>query len=103
MNPTLWRVPDDHPAFAGHFPGAPILPGVVILDVALNVIAEAHQLRLDQCEIGSAKFLNPVRGGDTLAFHHRRLASGTIQFEVRLSDALVASGTLLPLSTNESA
>ena len=103
MNPHLWRVPDDHPAFAGHFPGAPILPGVVILDVALNVIAEAHQLMLDQCEIGSVKFLNRVRGGDMLAFHHQRLASGTIQFEVCLSDTLVASGTLLPRSTNESA
>ena len=103
MNPTLWRVPDDHPAFAGHFPGAPILPGVVILDVALNVIAEAHQLMLDQCEIGSVKFLSPVRGGDTLAFHYERLASGTIQFEVRLPDTLVASGTLLPNRSDEPA
>ena len=101
MNPHFWRVPDDHPAFAGHFPGAPILPGVVLLDVALNVIAEAHQLALDHCEIGSVKFLSPVRGGDTLAFHHQRLASGTIQFEVRLSDTLAASGTLLPRSSDE--
>ena len=96
MNPYTWRVPDDHPAFAGHFPGTPILPGVVLLDIALNVIAEAHQRSLDECEIGSAKFLQPVRGGDMLTFHHQQLASGMIQFEVRLSDALVASGTLLP-------
>lgn len=96
MNPYLWRVPDDHPAFPGHFPGAPILPGVVLLDVALNVIAEAHQLVLDHCEIASAKFLSPVRGGDTLTFHHQRLASGSIQFEVRLPHTLVASGTLIP-------
>lgn len=96
MNPTLWRVPDDHPAFAGHFPGTPILPGVVLLDVALRMIAEAHQLSLDHCEIGSAKFLSPVRGGDTLAFHHQRQANGSIQFEVRLPHTLVASGTLIP-------
>ena len=103
MNPTLWRVPDDHPAFAGHFPGAPILPGVVILDIALKLIADSYQLALDQCEINSVKFLSPVRGGDTLAFHQQRLASGTIQFEVRLADTLVASGTLLPRSSDESA
>lgn len=103
MNPYLWRVPDDHPAFAGHFPGAPILPGVVLLDVALNAIAEAHQLALDHCEVGSVKFLSPVRGGDTLAFHHRRLASGTIQFEIRLPHTVVASGTLLPGTSDEPA
>lgn len=103
MNPLLWRVPDDHPAFAGHFPGTPILPGVVLLDVALRTIADAHQLALDRCEIGSAKFLRPVRGGDTLAFHHQRLAGGAIQFEVRLSDTLVASGTLSPCAPDESA
>lgn len=103
MSPYLWRVPDDHPAFGGHFPGAPILPGVVLLDVALNVIAEAHQLALDHCEIGAVKFLIPVRGGDTLAFHHQRLASGTIQFEVRSSATLVASGTVLPRPIDESA
>ena len=103
MTPHLWCVPDNHPAFAGHFPGAPILPGVVILDVALNVIAKAHRLALDHCEIGSVKFLSPVHGGDTLAFHHQQLASGTIQFEVRLSDTLVASGTLLPRRSDEPA
>lgn len=101
MNPYHWRVPDDHPAFAGHFPGAPILPGVVILDVALKVIVEAHRLALDHCEIGSVKFLSPVHGGETLAFHHQQLASGTIQFEVRLPHTLVASGMLLPGTTHE--
>lgn len=103
MNPYMWRVPDDHPAFAGHFPGAPILPGVVLLDVALSVITEAHQLALDQCEIGSVKFLHPAHGGDTLAFHHQQLASGTIQFEVRLSATLVASGTVLQRTADEPA
>ena len=96
MSPYRWQVPVDHAAFAGHFPGTPILPGVVLLDVTLNIMAETYRLALDQCEIGSVKFLRPVTPGDTLDFHHERLASGTIRFEIRSAETLVASGTILP-------
>lgn len=96
MNAYHWKVPDDHPAFAGHFPGTPILPGVVLLDLALKAIAEAHQLTLAHCEIGSVKFLSPVYPGDSLDFNHERLPSGTIRFEIRSAQTLIASGTLLP-------
>lgn len=99
MNSHTWVVPLDHAAFAGHFPGTPIVPGVVLLDVALKIIAEAHQIALDHCEIGSVKFLSPVYPGDTLAFHHERLTSGTIRFEISSAQTTIASGTLLPGAT----
>ena len=44
---TYWTVPLDHPAFAGHFPGTPILPGVVLLDTALQAIASANPRNWD--------------------------------------------------------
>jgi 3-hydroxymyristoyl/3-hydroxydecanoyl-(acyl carrier protein) dehydratase len=31
-------VPNDHPSLAGHFPGHPIVPGVVLLDAVLDAI-----------------------------------------------------------------
>jgi len=96
MNPYHWTVPVDHPAFAGHFPGAPILPGVVLLDTALSVIAEAHPIVLEHCEIASVKFLSPVHPGDALAFHYERLPSGSIRFDIRSTQGTVASGTLIP-------
>ena len=95
MTSHTWIVPPDHAAFAGHFPSTPILPGVVLLDVALNIIADAYQLALDHCEIGSVKFLSPVYPGDTLRFSHERLPSGTIRFEIRSAQTAIASGTLL--------
>jgi 3-hydroxyacyl-[acyl-carrier-protein] dehydratase len=34
-----FTVPADHPSLAGHFPGAPVVPGVVVLDYALSRLA----------------------------------------------------------------
>lgn len=31
-------IPASHPAFEGHFPGRPILPGVVLLDLVVDAI-----------------------------------------------------------------
>jgi 3-hydroxymyristoyl/3-hydroxydecanoyl-(acyl carrier protein) dehydratase len=50
------RFPATHPAFAGHFPGAPMLPGALLLAAALEALGIAHA----GLEIASAKFLHPV-------------------------------------------
>lgn len=88
-----WVVPTDHPAFAGHFPGRPIVPGVVLLDRALAAVAPAGQ----PCRIGTAKFFRPVGPGEALDFRFETLASGTIQFSIRSGEHEVAGGTLAPL------
>jgi len=45
---THWTVPLDHPAFAGHFPDTPILPGVVLIDTELQAITNARGIELDR-------------------------------------------------------
>ncbi len=72
----------DHPAYAGHFPGRPVLPGVVLLDEALGVIAAAAGRPLSACTLASAKFLSPVSPGEPLTLEHRALPSGSIEFEI---------------------
>ena len=95
-NTTRWTVAPDHPAFAGHFPGTPILPGVVLLDSALQAIAAATGLVLDRCEISSVKFLSPASPGDDLVIQHILSASGTIRFDIVAGMRKIASGSIVP-------
>ncbi len=95
-NATHWIVPPDHPAFAGHFPGTPILPGVVLLDVALQIIAKARGISLDLCEISSVKFLSPANPGDELVIQHSLSASGTIRFDIMAGMRKIGSGSIVP-------
>jgi len=92
---THWTVPIEHPAFAGHFPGSPILPGVVLLDVALQAIASASGIDLDQCEISSVKFLSPAMPGDELVIEHTLTANDTLRFDIWSGNRKIANGSIM--------
>lgn len=91
-----WVVPHDHPAFAGHFPGRPIVPGVVLLDVALHEIAAERGLTLDSCQISSVKFLSAVGPGESLEIQCAVSNSGGIRFDITAGPRKVASGSVTP-------
>ena len=55
----------DHPAFPGHFPALPIVPGVLLLDAMLHA-AESSGAGV-VTEIAAAKFLRPVTPDQVLA------------------------------------
>lgn len=93
--PVRMVVPADHPAFAGHFPGMPILPGVVLLDWALQVIAESAALIPERCTINSVKFLSPAYRGDSLTLVHEPSSSGAIRFDISSGTRKIAAGSLL--------
>lgn len=77
-------VPVTHPAFAGHFPGQPVLPGVVLLDLILAAADLAgHGLRLQG--IAQVKFLRPVGPGEAVSFSLTERAGRG--FEISAEDA----------------
>lgn len=80
----------DHPAFAGHFPGHPILPGVVLLAEVMAAVGSGPG---ERWSIASAKFLSPVAPGTALTLV-REEARGGVRFEVRAGDRVVATGVL---------
>ena len=90
MVETRLAVARDHPAFAGHVPGRPIVPAVVIL---AEVIAALGKDR--EWDIAQAKFLRPVGPGDALVLHHETHGA-RVRFEMRSGEHVVATGTLAP-------
>ena len=92
-----WTFPADHPAFAGHFPGHPIVPGVLLLDRALLFAESLSGNPTSTWQIGNAKFLSPVGPAEALTFLLQQKPGGGISFTVRGATRDVASGSLTPL------
>ncbi len=92
--PITFTIPADHPALPGHFPGHPIVPGVVLLDQAIRRIGAALNRSFDACRLSSAKFLSPATPGVPLALAFEATASGAIRFTVSAGEREVASGVL---------
>jgi 3-hydroxyacyl-[acyl-carrier-protein] dehydratase len=88
------NIAEDHPSFAGHFPGFPVLPGAVLLDEMLRAIESARGIDLTQWRISSAKFLDVVRPRDKLVLAHDVERAGLIRFTIHAENRRVASGTL---------
>jgi 3-hydroxymyristoyl/3-hydroxydecanoyl-(acyl carrier protein) dehydratase len=87
-------VPRDHPAFEGHFPGRPILPGVLLLAEAMAAIEAATSTSARDWNVDTVKFLGVVEPGARLAVGHSVQPSGGVRFEIRDGERLVASGAL---------
>jgi 3-hydroxyacyl-[acyl-carrier-protein] dehydratase len=92
--PLTLHIAVDHPAFAGHFPGDPLLPGVALLAEVIEAVLADAKLRAavgPRPRIGVAKFLAPVRPGATLLLTVLN-AGGRVRFDVREGERLAASG-----------
>ncbi|WP_144153427.1 AMP-binding protein [Paraburkholderia sp. BCC1885] len=101
-SPLTFTIPADHPALAGHFPGQPIVPGVVLLDHAISAIGTALNRSLDACRLSSAKFPSPATPGAPLDLTFETTASGAIRFTVSAQARAVASGVLAaPVQSGE--
>lgn len=83
-------VPAEHPAFEGHFPGSPLLPGALLLDEVARHLPRAGEGAI---EFARVKFRAPVRPGTRLTLRYTPAPGGARAFA--LTDAagdVVADG-----------
>ncbi len=95
--PVDLEIAADHPAYAGHFPGDPLLPGVVLLDAALRRLAADGRIDAGDCEVLWFKFTAPVRPHDRVALEVEDDAAGTLRVRIRCGDRTVATGAVRTL------
>lgn len=86
-------IPADHPSLPGHFPGRPLVPGVVLLDRVVEAIEAVHgplpPLRLPQ-----VKFLQPLLPGETARVELDG-AAPRWRFRVLRGQVVLASGEVV--------
>jgi len=85
----------NHPTLPGHFPGAPLVPGVVILDEVLAALIEWRQ-DSQLTGIRLVKFLAPLTPGQafTISFSAKNERAAGINFCCRTGDRVIVEGRL---------
>ncbi|GMV47858.1 MAG: hypothetical protein AMXMBFR66_32560 [Pseudomonadota bacterium] len=99
------QVPAGHPAFAGHFPGRPVLPGATLLAFVLAALEARPALRsrlADRLVVEQVKFFAAVEPGSTLALRFAPAARG-LRFEVSAGERAIARGTVCGLGASDHA
>ena len=89
------RVPEDLDCFTGHFPGLPILPGVVQLDWSVKLGRERLGLAGEFAAAENLKFLSIVRPGAHLTLVLERVDAAHLRFGYAGRGRKFSSGVLV--------
>lgn len=103
----LKNVTANEPFFQGHFPGAPVMPGVLIIEAMaqcgailfLSRIPERDSKLFYFASIDKARFRKPVVPGDQLTLEltvlQKRANTAKLRGEARVDGAVVAEAELM--------
>ncbi|MFT8417535.1 MAG: AMP-binding protein [Acetobacter sp.] len=82
-----FSLPADHPCLPGHFPNAPVVPGIVLLEAGIELLGQA-----DLC-VDMVKFMHPVLPGQAVVFFARG-AGPVVRLTGKLDGRLVMRAVL---------
>ncbi|MEO6291113.1 MAG: hypothetical protein ABIO88_00665 [Burkholderiaceae bacterium] len=93
-----FSIPQNHPSFLGHFPGNPILPGVLLLERVMAHAQSQTNTSLEHCVLLNVKFLASVAPGDTLNLTFSASTSNSFIFAVYIANGCAGSQDTLACS-----
>ena len=90
---SWFRIGHQHPALPGHFPGSPVVPGVVLLDQVIAALIVAGMSADANTEWPQVKFQSPLLPGQ-LAALALNITDQQARFEITRGDERIALGNL---------
>lgn len=88
---TTVRIDANHPALPGHFPGRPIVPGVVLLDCVLIEAERWLQRSVHPSSLPNAKFTAPLLPEQDAELQ-LKLERDELRFNLSRNGASIAQG-----------
>jgi 3-hydroxymyristoyl/3-hydroxydecanoyl-(acyl carrier protein) dehydratase len=85
-------MPDDHPVLLGHFPGDPVVPGVVLMAWCEQLAADLVNTPVAVRHWPHVKFLHPLRPGQICRIALEEITDSRIAFRITAGSELIASG-----------
>jgi 3-hydroxyacyl-[acyl-carrier-protein] dehydratase len=89
---TSFHIAADHPSLIGHFPGRPIVPGVVLLDRVIAAAERWLNRPLHVASLPQAKFLAPLLP-EQEAHIRLHLSNAELRFTLTRAGDPIAQGT----------
>jgi 3-hydroxyacyl-[acyl-carrier-protein] dehydratase len=83
----------DHPSLAGHFPGHPIVPGVVLLNEVIETLRRGSS-GLSVTGLPMVKFSSPLKPGEAVTIYVDEGDAALASFSCRVGARLIASGVI---------
>ena len=96
------RVSAEHPAFPGHFPGHPLVPGVVLLERVAQALHAWRGQRL--LRVLETKFMAPLLPDEAATLRLSDMSAagaGKVRFEIRRGEVLLARGVIEGVNEHE--
>jgi len=82
-----------HPSLPGHFPGSPIVPGVVILDEIVAALT-ARRPNITVNSIPVVKFVAPLKPDQSFMIQFSNVDGGEIDFRCQVENQVIVDGRL---------